>query len=162
MKKKLLILAILSIVALNMPVSAQNKSTVNVGQDREAVKDNITQILFHDISAGEAGGLRNPERGLRLEVALNVDAPYYNTWNPEENFPEITARLEQEVRKYEADSITLVQTYFYLTGIAGKLLEQRHFDAIRCANSDTEWTVNDEEYGINNLITIDYQLRDAK
>jgi hypothetical protein len=29
--------------------------------------------------------------------------------------------------------------------------------AIRCANSDTEWTVNDEGYGVNNLITIDYQ-----
>jgi hypothetical protein len=28
--------------------------------------------------------------------------------------------------------------------------------AIRCANSDTEWIINNEGYGINNLTTIDY------
>jgi hypothetical protein len=86
---------------------------------------------FHGISAGEADGLRNPERGLRLEVYLNVDSPYCSIWNPAEKFPEITTSLEQEVLKYESDSITLVQTYFYLTDIVGKPLEQRHFDAMQ-------------------------------
>ena len=91
--------------------------------------DRVIIKQFHGISVGEAGGLRNPERGLRLEVALNVDDPY--RWNPQEKFPAITTQLEQEVRKYESDSITLVQTYFYLTDIIGKPLEQRHFDVMQ-------------------------------
>ncbi|MDR1416075.1 MAG: DUF4832 domain-containing protein [Prevotellaceae bacterium] len=80
---------------------------------------------FHGIYADEENGLRNPERGLRLEVALDVES-----WDKEKT-PSITARLEQEAQKYASDSITLVQTYFYLTDIANKPLEQKHFEAMQ-------------------------------
>jgi hypothetical protein len=80
---------------------------------------------FHGLYADATDGLRNPERGLRLEVALDVDA-----WDKAE-IPSITGRLEQEAQKYAVDSITLVQTYFYLTGIVNKPIAQRHFDAMQ-------------------------------
>jgi hypothetical protein len=83
---------------------------------------------FHGICAdGENNhsGLRNPERGLRLEVALNIESS--DVANPSS----ITARLESEAKKYASDNITLVQTYFYLSGIEGKPLEQRHFDVMQ-------------------------------
>jgi hypothetical protein len=83
---------------------------------------------FHGVYADEENirnGLCNPERGLRLEVALNVESN--NVATPSN----ITSRLESEAKKYASDSITLVQTYFYLSGIEGKPLEQRHFDAMQ-------------------------------
>jgi hypothetical protein len=80
---------------------------------------------FHGQYADEENGLRNPERGLRLEVALDVES-----WG-EEKSPSITGRLEQEAQKYASDSITLVQTYFYLTGIVGKPIAEKHFAAMQ-------------------------------
>jgi hypothetical protein len=80
---------------------------------------------FHGMYADEESGLRNPERGLRLEVALDVES-----WD-KAKMPSITGRLEQEAQKYASDSITLVQTYFYLTGIADQPIEQKHFDAMQ-------------------------------
>lgn len=93
-------------------------------------KDNQAKI-FHGIYADSPGGregLYNPERGFRLEVALDVTAKNY-VWNPEE-FPDITSYLEKESRDYASDSISLVQTYFYLTGAVGKDLTEEDFQTM--------------------------------
>lgn len=81
-------------------------------------------------------GLYNPERGFRLEVAVDVERKNY-LWNPQQ-FPDITSYLEKEAAFYAADSISLVQSYFYLTGYVGKDLPDEafqtmdiYFDALR-------------------------------
>lgn len=83
--------------------------------------------LYADDTAGKYG-LYNPERGLRLEVALDVVAKNY-VWDPE-GYPDITSYLEAESEKYASDSISLVQTYFYLTGAVGKDLTEENFETM--------------------------------
>lgn len=80
-------------------------------------------ICMDDIGGTEA--LYNPERGFRLEVALDVANKNY-LWNPAA-FPDITSYLEQESRVYASDSVALVQTYFYLTDLVGKDLSSENF-----------------------------------
>lgn len=80
--------------------------------------------IYADDPAGTAG-LYNPERGFRLEVALDVTDKNY-VWDPEK-YPDITSYLEQEAVAYAADSVTLVQTYFYLTGAVGKDITEEDF-----------------------------------
>lgn len=87
---------------------------------------------YRGISVDDKNGtesLRNPERGLRLEVALNVES-LDNVFNPPSEGG-ITARLESEVGKYASDSITLVQTYFYLTETVGRPLSEKNFNAMQ-------------------------------
>lgn len=79
--------------------------------------------------AGGTSGLRNPERGLRLEVALNVESGG-NVFGTQKEAG-ITARLESETKKYESDSVTLVQTYFYLTETIGRPLSEKNFEAMQ-------------------------------
>jgi hypothetical protein len=88
---------------------------------------------FHGLYADATDGLRNPERGLRLEVALDVSSHVETSHATSLHTASLhaTALLEQEAQKYASDSITLVQTYFYLTGIANKPIAQRHFDAMQ-------------------------------
>ncbi|MDL2256269.1 DUF4832 domain-containing protein [Parabacteroides sp. OttesenSCG-928-K15] len=74
-------------------------------------------------------GLRNPERGLRLEVATNVES-WDKVRNPDV-VPSITGRLEQEMQKFASDSIVLIQTYFYLTETIGKPLTEKHFTTMQ-------------------------------
>ena len=81
-------------------------------------------------------GIYNPERGLRLEVAIDVERENY-LWDPK-NYPDITSYLTKESAFYAADSISLVQSYFYLTGYVGKDLPSEafrtmdtYFDALR-------------------------------
>lgn len=83
-------------------------------------------IYADDVSGME--GLYNPERGLRLEVALDVTEKNY-VWAPEK-YPDITSYLEEEAGKYASDSISLVQTYFYLTGAVGKELTEDNFNTM--------------------------------
>lgn len=73
-------------------------------------------------------GIYNPERGLRLEVAVDVAAKV-DLWRPQE-FPDITSYLDKESAFYCADSISLVQSYFYLTGYVGKDLPAEAFDTM--------------------------------
>ena len=75
--------------------------------------------IYADDPAGMEG-LYNPERGFRLEVALDVTEKNY-VWAPEE-YPDITSYLEEQSELYASDSVSLVQTYFYLTGAVGKEL----------------------------------------
>ena len=80
--------------------------------------------IYADDPAGMEG-LYNPERGFRLEVALDVTEKNY-VWAPEE-YPDITSYLEEQSELYASDSVSLVQTYFYLTGAVGKELTGEDF-----------------------------------
>ena len=50
-------------------------------------------------------------------------------WNPKQ-YPDITSYLESESQTYASDSVTLVQTYFYLTDLAGKDLSEENFETM--------------------------------
>lgn len=89
------------------------------------------EISFRGIPAvasGEPPGLYNPERGFRLEVALDVAGKTY-LWEPEK-YPDITSYLEKEAAAYAADSVSLVQTYFYLTGASDRDLTEEDFETM--------------------------------
>lgn len=89
---------------------------------------NVQHRSFHGIYADEPGGtegLYNPERGFRLEVTLDVTEKNY-VWDPE-NYPDITSYLDEQSQLYASDSVSLVQTYFYLTGAVGKDLTEEDF-----------------------------------
>lgn len=86
---------------------------------------------FRGIYADDPGGkegLYNPERGFRLEVALDVAQKNY-VWEPEK-YPDITSYLEEQSDIYASDSVSLVQTYFYLTGAVGRDLTEDDFQAM--------------------------------
>lgn len=83
--------------------------------------------IYADDPAGTEG-LYNPERGFRLEVALDVTDKNY-VWAPDK-YPDITSYLEEEAAKYASDSVSLVQTYFYLTGSVGKDLTEDDFNTM--------------------------------
>lgn len=85
------------------------------------------QGIKADVPAG-IHGLWNPERGLRLEVALDVAARNH-AFHPDE-YPGITTFLDEEMRKYASDSISLVQTYFYLTGYIGRNISEDGFNTM--------------------------------
>lgn len=80
--------------------------------------------IYADDPAGTEG-LYNPERGFRLEAALDVTEKNY-VWAPEQ-YPDITSYLQEESARYASDSVSLVQTYFYLTGAVGKELTGEDF-----------------------------------
>lgn len=80
--------------------------------------------IYADDPCGREG-LYNPERGFRLEVALDVAARNY-VWDPE-GYPDVTSYLDSQAAKYRSDSVSLVQTYFYLTGLVGRDLGDEDF-----------------------------------
>lgn len=80
--------------------------------------------IYADDPSGTEG-LYNPERGFRLEVALDVTKKNY-VWEPEK-YPDITSYLEEQSQIYTSDSVSLVQTYFYLTGAVGRKLTDEDF-----------------------------------
>ena len=74
-----------------------------------------TRIPYRGIYADDpngTAGIYNPERGFRLEIAVDI-AKKCDVWKPQE-YPGITDYLESEINKYACDSVSLVQTYFYL------------------------------------------------
>lgn len=86
---------------------------------------------FRGIYVDEPGGtegLYNPERGFRLEVALDVTEKNY-VWEPEK-YPHITSYLDEQSELYASDSVSLVQTYFYLTGAVGRELMEEDFQTM--------------------------------
>lgn len=80
--------------------------------------------IYAEDPAGTAG-IYNPERGFRLEVAVDI-ARKCDVWKPQE-YPGITDYLESEIDKYASDSVSLVQTYFYLHGYIGRQLPPEAF-----------------------------------
>ncbi|MBX3252629.1 MAG: DUF4832 domain-containing protein [Chitinophagaceae bacterium] len=92
-------------------------------------QQNSQIIKFRGLNADDPAGrhgLWNPERGLRLEVATDI-ASKAHAFQPG-TYPGITTFLDQETLKYASDSVSLVQTYFYLTGFTGKNISRDGFD----------------------------------
>lgn len=86
---------------------------------------------FHGIYADSPHGkegLYNPERGFRLEVALDVANKNY-LWDAK-NYPDITSYLEEQSALYATDSVSLVQTYFYLTDLVGEKISPENFQTM--------------------------------
>ena len=87
-----------------------------------------TRIPYRGIYADDlngTAGIYNPERGFRLEIAVDI-AKKCDVWKPQE-YPGITDYLESEINKYACDSVSLVQTYFYLHGYIGRQLPPEAF-----------------------------------
>lgn len=82
---------------------------------------------FHGFYADDPQGLAgiyNPERGFRLEIAVDV-ANQNDVWDSG-LYSTIVDHLDQESAFYAADSVSLVQTYFYLTGLVGKDISEEN------------------------------------
>lgn len=94
-----------------------------------ACNSNTNQTVYYrGIYADDPSGMEglyNPERGFRLEIALDVANKNY-VWEPEK-YPDITSYLEEQSEMYASDSVSLVQTYFYLNGMTGKELTEDNF-----------------------------------
>lgn len=81
-------------------------------------------IEFRGISINDPNGeqgLHNPGRGFRLEVAVDVEEQQENP----------TKELIHLSDKYASDSVSLAQSYFYLTYTIGKDLTKDHFRAMQ-------------------------------
>lgn len=83
--------------------------------------DTMRAIDFKGISADVTTGLYNPGRGFRLETAVDV---VKDTACP-------TKELDDLSRKYEADSVSLTQCYFYLTDLAEKDITENHLKTMQ-------------------------------
>lgn len=84
----------------------------------------LQTVTFEGIPADNlhgTNGLYNPGRGFRLETALDVAM---DQANPEEQL----ARLSE---KYASDSVSLSQSYFYLTFLADKELTENDFSTMQ-------------------------------
>jgi hypothetical protein len=86
-------------------------------------------IKFSGLNADDSTGLWNPERGFRLEVALDI-ASDAATFSPKD-YAGTTTLLNHETLKYDSDSVSLVQTYFYLTGFVGKDISEKDIDIMQ-------------------------------
>ena len=121
MKQKKYLILILSGLFFSITNSIHGN---NPDKGNEKAKTITFRGIYADDPAGQEG-LYNPERGLRLEIAVDI-AGRKDVWNPKQ-FPDITSHLESESAIYASDSISLVQSYFYLTGFAGKELSEDAF-----------------------------------
>lgn len=80
--------------------------------------------IYTDDSHGMEG-LYNPERSFRLEVSNDLEKGG-GLWESKETLS-MTAGFEEESASYASDSVSLVQSYFYLLGYAGKNLPAEAF-----------------------------------
>jgi hypothetical protein len=83
-------------------------------------KDCLRTIEFRGIYFNDEHGdkgLYNPDRGFRLETAVDI---IEDKDNP-------TDKLIRQAEKYKSDSVSLVQSYFYLTYTVGKDLTEENF-----------------------------------
>jgi hypothetical protein len=81
--------------------------------------------LFADDPEG-IKGIYNPERGFRLEVAINVSNGAL--MRDSSGFPDVTAYLERKMGKYKEENISLIQTSFCLTGAIGREITEDEFN----------------------------------
>ena len=87
-------------------------------------QENDRLITFRGISINDTGGQRglcNPDRGFRLEVAVDAEKDH--------DCP--TRDLETMIDRYLPDSVSLVQSYLYLTYTIGQPLTPKHFDTMQ-------------------------------
>ncbi|MEG1935028.1 MAG: DUF4874 domain-containing protein, partial [Rikenellaceae bacterium] len=92
---------------------------------------NRQTINFNGITADQTSGkdgLYNPDRGFRLEIATNVgkNCP---KWNRSAGLT-VDSYFEDQVKLYMSDSVSLVQTYFYITESIGKYISQTDLDVM--------------------------------
>ena len=86
--------------------------------------DSRRVVEFRGICADDTNGengLYNPGRGFRLETAVDV---LYDKDNPTKELVELSA-------KYAADSVSLSQSYFYLTYLIGEQLSEENFQTMQ-------------------------------
>ena len=109
----------------------------------------LTTIAFHGIRATDPGGrmgLRNPERGLRYESHIGNDIGEDNN-----HMDWIRA-----MQRFEADGMTLSQTYCYLDDFVNRPLSQEKLD----------WLQRDfdllRKYGFKCLLRFAYQHGNVK
>jgi len=107
---------------------------------------NLQAVEYHGIRPTDPGGregLRNPERGLRIETLI-AEAPGTKVWGRSHHLSgRITPGYNEQwwildAQRYEPHGLTLAQTYCYLDGFIGKpipeeklTLLQRSFDNLR-------------------------------
>ena len=112
-------------VFLGLLMCICNCTAKNADTGPEGATDKITfRGIYADDPAGQ-NGLYNPERGFRLEIAVDVNKQH-DVWSPAQ-FPNITGHLESESAIYASDSVSLVQSYFYLHGFVGKSISDEAF-----------------------------------
>lgn len=88
-------------------------------------------VEFRGICADDVhgeNGLYNPGRGFRLETAVDV---LHDQDNP-------TQELSELSDKYVADSVSLVQSYFYLTYLIDKQLSEENFHTLQLYFDDLQ------------------------
>lgn len=86
--------------------------------------DSLRTVEFRGICVDDLhgeNGLYNPGRGFRLETAVDV--------LHEKNTP--TKELVELSEKYMADSVSLSQSYFYLTYLIGENLSEENFQTMQ-------------------------------
>ncbi|MDR2918602.1 MAG: DUF4832 domain-containing protein [Tannerella sp.] len=87
-------------------------------------QNNVRNIEFRGICADDyqgRNGLYNPDRGFRLETAVDVVEDMENP----------TGALTVQAEKYKDDSVSLIQSYFYLTYTVGKDLIEDNFTVMQ-------------------------------
>ncbi len=106
----------------------------------------LRTVEYHGIRSFDPrgrDGLRNPERGLRIETLI-AEPPGAQTWGPAHHLKDkITSGYRDQwwildAQRYEPYGLTLAQTYCYLDEFVGKpisaeklLLLQKSFDNLR-------------------------------
>jgi hypothetical protein len=102
-----------------------------------------TTIKYKGIRPDDRKGLiplRNPGRGLRIDVALDL----MTQMNPYNKIKGVGAVIDSELDKYASDSVSVVQSCFYLSGFEGIQLSdsalvtlQAYFNVIRAKGMKT-------------------------
>lgn len=88
------------------------------------ITEEANSIVYHGICKDDKDGtvgILNPNRGFRHEVAIDVV----------ENQEDPISGLQNQVRKYSADHVTLAQSYIYLTHLVGQKLTPIHFQTMQ-------------------------------
>ncbi|RAV19180.1 DUF4874 domain-containing protein [Paenibacillus contaminans] len=93
--------------------------------------------------------LRNPDRGFRLEIALDVGRNY-NSHVPEVSGT--TAFLQKHYEDYKGDCPMLAQTYFYLSAYENKDLDDIAFDTMQIFLDELR------QMGMRALLRFAYQM----
>ena len=100
-----------------------------------------TTVTYHGLRPTDPGGrdgLRNPERGLRIETLI-AELPGDRTWGPAAHLVgRVPATYSDDwwildAAHYERDGLTLAQTYCYLDRYPGQPVPQEKLDALQRA-----------------------------
>lgn len=130
MKKKRLMAGVLSaalVVGVLAGVSVQTRA------DRRNIEYNFTTPALSGTESELL--LKNPDRGLRMEVYLDV-ATGKSVFEYAEK--DAIEALDEQIALYESDSPQLVQVYFYLTGYKDKPLDEKAFENMNCYFEELE------------------------